>query len=969
MSILGRNANDNIAKWGLRQSPIQKEIKTADGTTHQVQSIVKIPVTFNKVTHKIELLVVPEISRPLILGTNFWQAFNLTVALPNVDAIISDEIPASESPTRIYHQLNDVQSRQMKKTISHFRFSKPDELTCTKLIFHKIDTGTAKPIKQRPHQVSPYMQKAINEEIDRLLSLGIIERATSPTWLSPIHPVKKSNGRVRLCLDARKLNEHTVKNSYPQQNANRILQRIQGTQFLSTIDLSDAYYQIPIAPECRNHTAFSVSSKGTYRFIRMANGLCNASSTLCELVDTILGCDLEPFVFPYMDDFIVCTSTFEKHVEMLKEVATRLKQAGLTINAEKSYFCLRQLRFLGHIISDFGIFPDREKIRPIIEYPTPRNVKDIRRLNGMCGYYRPFLPHLSTVIAPITELLKKKYERFVWTNEANVAFENLKEILSSPPVLIPPDYSLPFTVHCDASDTGLGAVLMQTVNGAEKVIAYYSSKLSTTERNYTATERECLAVIRAIEKFLPYIGGIHFKVVSDHASLKWLQNVKDPTGKLARWAIRLQAHDFELIHRKGKDNVVPDALSRAAIDLIDYHPFTETKDENYIKLKTEISKATKPDDNYRIENDLIYQNVEKANEPQWKLLVPADKIQSVLEECHNDILSGHGGFWKTLLKVRENYTWPRMRLEIYECVKQCDICKSAKAANTNQTNLMGEFRNPESPFRQVAIDYIGPLPRSKNQFKWIFTIVDCFSKFVLLIPLREATANLTIKAIENELFLTYGVPEQIISDNGTQFKSKLFTDLMQKYQVKMHYTPNYHPQANPCEAANKTVGTMLRCYIQKNEHNNWDKILPSVKCAMNNSFHYSTLKTPYEILFGTSFKSNGKQHKTQITTDEEDRAAKLTVVRQEVQNALKHSYENSRKRYNLRARPIEYQIGDYVMKKNTVLSNKEQGITHKLLPRYDKCKILGRTGNNSYLLADERGKTIGNFPSQALKKY
>lgn len=282
---------------------------------------------------------------------------------------------------------------------------------------------------------------------------------------------------------------------------------------------------------------------------------------------------------------------------------------------------------------------------------------------------------------------------------------------------------------------------------------------------------------------------------------------------------------------------------------------------------------------------------------------------------------------------------------------------------------MGKFRHPKAPWRQVAIDFIGPLPRSKNQFKWILTIIDCFSKFVLLIPLREATANLTIRAIENELFLTYGVPEILISDNGAQFKGKQFVELMNKYSVKLQYTPNYHPQANPCEAANKTVGTMLRCHLKEKEHSNWDKFLPSIKCAMNNAFHHSTTKTPYEILFGSPLITKGFNHRTQTENNEDDRTDKLKVIHTEVQAALNSAYDKYKKHYNLRARPIEYQIGDFVWKKNTVLSNKAQGITHKFMNRYNKCKIIGRSGNNSYSLEDEHGKAIGNFPSQALKKF
>lgn len=210
----------------------------------------------------------------------------------------------------------------------------------------------------------------MNEEIDRMIQMKIIEKAVSPKWLSPIIAVKKANGKVRLCLDARELNKRTVKLSYPQQNANRILSRLRGSKYLSTIDLSDAYYQIKIEEGSRDCTSFSVSTKGTYRYIRMANGLCNAASTLCEVVDGVIGCDLEPLCFQYMDDFVIATDTFED-IKIIESVLQRLNTAGFTISLEKSKFCREKIKFLGYIISEKGVECDKEKIQTIIDYPIP----------------------------------------------------------------------------------------------------------------------------------------------------------------------------------------------------------------------------------------------------------------------------------------------------------------------------------------------------------------------------------------------------------------------------------------------------------------------------------------------------------------------------------------------------------------------------------------------------------------------
>lgn len=974
VSLLGRKANVIIPPQFLSPPTTITHIKTADGTNHAIEAVAKIPISLEHKRKIVELLVVPGISRPLILGTNFWKAFgifpSMTTEAEAEAAMISEEILKPSSPKPLhFHDLSPEQKNQLENTKSQFKFSKPNELGFTPLIEHHIDTGDAKPIKQRPHRVSPYVQEKINEEIDRMVSLGIIEKAHAPTWLSPVHPVKKSDGRVRLCLDARRVNEFTLKNAYPQQNANRILQRISGTKFLSSLDLSDAYYQIKVHPDSRNHTAFSVSSKGTYRYIRMPNGLCNASGTLCELIDNIIGCDLEPHVFPYMDDFIICTPTFELHLEMLSQVAKRLREAGLSISSTKSHFCLKQVKYLGFIISDEGIFPDPDKIRPIVEYPKPNNVKAVRRLVGMAGYYRAHIKNFSSLSSPITELLKKKYLKFQWTETANAAFLKLKEALATPPILTPPDYSKPFSIHCDASEVGLGAVLMQTIDEHEKVIAYYSTKLSPAESRYSPTERECLAVIRALEHFRTYTEGVCVNVVTDHSSLLWLKNIKEPNSKLTRWSLRLQAHDFTLTHRKGKFNVVPDALSRAPVTTIEVEKLPQSTDPDYLQLLEKAKQNELDSEKYRIENDILLINTEKTREPHWRIVIPTDFIEPTLVECHSDILAGHGGFWKTYMRVKQQYCWTTMRHDIAKFIRNCEVCKAVKPTNQNEKGTMGSFRDPKAPWRSISIDFVGPLPRSKQGHKWILTVVDNFSKYVHIIPLRDATATLATKALERDIFLRFGVPQTVILDNGTQFKSKLFNEFIEKHKVTLHFTPNYHPQANPCEAANKVIGTTIRCYLDKHQHREWDTIVYQIQCAINNTAHHSTNSTPFEIIFGRKMITAGDRHDlttgNDIETDE--LLPKLQIIRQEVRTALREAHEKSTKQYNLRARPNKHEIGDQVWKKNTVLSNKTDGIMHKLLKRYDKCTVIAHAGHNIYTLADEKGRTIGNFHSKMLK--
>lgn len=291
----------------------------------------------------------------------------------------------------------------------------------------------------------------------------------------------------------------------------------------------------------------------------------------------------------------------------------------------------------------------------------------------MVGWYGRFIRDFSTLTAPISELLKKEKTRFEWAERANEAFEKLKKALVSTPVLATPDFSVPFVIQTDASDVGVGAVLTQEQDGEERVIAYMSQKLSPTQRRYHVTERECLAVLCAIEKFRPYVEGVRFTVITDHASLMWLNNLKDPTGRLARWALRLQAYDFDLRYRKGSLNVVPDALSRAieAMEAIDRTDF-ESKDPCYNSIIAIANGRGQAKKSYLIQDGKIYCRIQEANNIAhvgWKLCVPSEAVEEIIRENHDNVFAAHGGFHKTMNRLRERYYWPEMKKDVRAYVK------------------------------------------------------------------------------------------------------------------------------------------------------------------------------------------------------------------------------------------------------------------------------------------------------------
>ncbi|KAK9709956.1 RNase H-like domain found in reverse transcriptase [Popillia japonica] len=250
-------------------------------------------------------------------------------------------------------------------------------------------------------------------------------------------------------------------------------------------------------------------------------------------------------------------------MEILSKVCERLSNAGLTLGKDKCQFCRSELQYLGYVVDGNGLHVDPSKVEAILQIPTPSKVSDVRSMIGTASWYRRFIPNFSTVIQPLTELLHKN-TKFCWIARQEEAFKKVKEHLISAPVLSCPNFDLPFIVQTDASAYGIGAVLTQNyADQGEKVICYLSRSLTKQERKFSTTERECLAVLWSIEKLRPYLEGTHFTVITDHWSLCWLNNLRDPTGRLARWSLKLQQYSFDLVHRKGKENVVPDMLSRS----------------------------------------------------------------------------------------------------------------------------------------------------------------------------------------------------------------------------------------------------------------------------------------------------------------------------------------------------------------------------------------------------------------------
>lgn len=610
-----------------------------------------------------------------------------------------------------------------------------------------------------------------------------------------------------------------------------ILSRLNETHFISSIDLKDAFWQVELAEGSREKTAFSVPCRPHYQFRRMPFGLCNSAHTICRLMDLVIPAELRDHVFVYIDDLLVVSEDLETHLIRLNLVAEALRSANLTINVDKSKFLMRSIKYLGHIIGAGCIKPDPDRVTAISEYSQPKTTRQIRSFLGMAGWYQRYIANFSAIAAPVTDLLGGK-SKFVWTPEAQSAFETLKTKLLSAPLLAHPDFSRPFVIQCDACTTGVGSVLYQLDEaGNEKPIAFMSKKFNSAQRNYTITELECLAAVLSVKRFRGFIEGMEFKVVTDHASLKWLMG---------------QGFNFTIKHRKGSANVVPDALSRVHIEEVGgnsvLHIDLESEHFNaaeYEQLRCTIRENADRLPDTKVLDGKVYKKSEFSSGDVfhdttcWKLWVPERLRGSLLASAHEPPMSAHGTWCgQNYRRLKRLFYWSGLSVAVRQMVLECSTCSETKFGASTLRPPMGQQILTERPFQFVYTDLLGPYPRSKCGSTHVLVVLDKFTKFVLLQPLRKANAKEIVAFLEQQVFQVFGTPEVVYSDNGVQYKSKEFCALLEKYGVKHLTSATHAPQANASERVNRSVLAAIRSYLDVDQ-SLWNVQLPAIATQLH----------------------------------------------------------------------------------------------------------------------------------------
>lgn len=708
------------------------------------------------------------------------------------------------------------------------------------------------------------LKKYIKENLEK----GFIRPSKSPAG-APVMFVKKHDGSLRLCVDYRKLNAITIRNSYPIPRINDLIECFKGSTIFSRLDLRSAYNLVRVKEGQEYLTAFR-TPLGHFEYLVMPFGLRNAPAVFQRFIQDIFSNVIGKFVQIYLDDIIIYSKNEKFHVKHVQYVLKTLINNGLYAKLEKCEFHVKETSFLGFNISTNGLTMDKDKLKSINDWPVPKNIKELQGFLGLCNFYRKFITNFAKIMEPLRSLLRKN-NTYKWNDNANTAFNNLKKAFTCAPILIYPDTEKEFTVETDASDFAIGCILSQqsSKDNEQHPIAFYSRSLTKAEVNYAIYDKELLAIIVAFEVWRHHLEGAKFpiKVISDHRNLLYFKKPQRLNSRQIRWSIFLSRFDFRISYRPGAQGGKPDALSRRPDYKINVplEPHTLLKKNNFCFALPEhvtrlrdlqksdeycIKILTKIKDNlgnirsslFKINNNILYF--------RGKIVLPATKIPHVLKSFHDSPTSGHQGIERTMETIKRYYWWPKMQDDIVNYVKSCEICGKNKLRRHKPYGELQPLPIPSRPWEIIGVDFIVQLPNSQD-CTCIMVVSDHLTKMIHLIPSTDVpSAELTAKLLLFNVFRFHGFPKIIVSDHGSQFSSTFWTSLCSTLDAKPRLATAHHQQSNgQVERANAVIEQYLRCYCSSAQHE-WCYFLPLCEMAYNNSFHKSINKSPFNANYG-----------------------------------------------------------------------------------------------------------------------
>lgn len=977
-------------------------IKTAVGhKSVEIRNIVLLPIALGPVMLDVGCVIVPGLVNQIILGFDWLKMNQVTISLEKEKRglLIKNNgkvnlIEFFDQGLEVNHN-NVIEVRNDKEELEKL-LKKYEKLFVPKLgrancYQHRILMETQVPIIKRTYPIPYAYREKIGEKLREMEEQGIISRTCTP-YCSPLTFTLKKDGTIRVLLDARELNKYMIPETEKPPLQLDVMNAFHGVNYISVIDLNNAYFQIPISEGSKKYTGFSFNGK-SYVYNVLPQGLKTSVGSFSRAMDIILGHEVREFCVNYLDDLAVITpGTLEEHISHVDVVLSKLEKAGLTCNLNKCKFLTQEVKMLGYVITTRGISTDPDKVKAIREFPAPMKLKQLRAFLGLCNFYRRFIPGYSVHIQPLCSLLKKEKE-WKWGEEEIKAFEKVKELFIRTIQLHHPDVSKPYYLQTDASGVGLAGVLyQQDEEGGIKIIGFHSKALKGAELNWTVTEQEFYSVISCLTKFETYLRGSRVIIKTDHKALIFVKTWRLYNARVTRWVNYLENFHYEIFHVKGKENIVPDILSR-------YPPESDrTQEDKLVMPKIMYMRVVENDNlNERLrdlsrlqKNDPeLHKLIERVGQKSggnskinriaerceikdeilyYKPVTSLGKVLVLPEELREDVIKqvhremGHQGQYKVIKYIRDRFYWRGLTRQVKRVIRKCHDCQMTKNETVKRvgpcqpivTNDIGEL---------VMVDLYGPLPTGLFGMNYILVLQDSFSKFIKLYELRKATSNAVLGRVRK--FFELIKPKAIMSDNGSQFTSRIWNETMQQEGVKVIHTTVRNPRPNTTERVNRELGRLFRTYCRTN-HRGWVTVLPRIEELYNNTFHESTKYTPCEVMYG---------HPTRLSIDAninyEETRVDIEGIREAVRANLRKSGENRRVKFDQRYRLVQFQIGDFVKIRRLNKSDAKQKITRKFESLYEGPYVIARNPyKNVYILVDPKtNKERGKFNTIHLARY
>jgi hypothetical protein len=783
------------------------------------------------------------------------------------------------------HIKSKEQAELFDKIIKQYNrlfFLDNDEFSEIKDFTAEIQLKDEIPINIKQYRTPFGVRDQLKEEIEKMENDGIIEESNT-VFNSPVLILKKSpdpitkKPRFRIVVDFRHINKKVIEQSYPLPRMDEIMNELGEAKFYTSADIHNAYHQIKISESSKKYLGFSVNNK-KYTYKRLPQGISIAPFIFQSYIMKLMSGINPECINLFLDDILIKGKTLKEIYDNTIRVFDILLRNNIKLNAKKTILFANEILFLGMRISSQGIHPDVERIKKVINWPKPTTVKQVQRFLGFVSYYRKFIPKCYHLADPLYQLLRKE-NSFEWTQDCENSFEELKSRITSAPILAIPRTDSKFILTTDACSKGFGAVLSQIQDNVERPIAFWSKRIhdKTISKQKASHNFEFEALKAALHEFTPFLKHAgKFLVRTDNIALaSILKNTDKNSERKMEWLIQLEGFDFDIQHIKGEKIPHADALSRLYV--------------------------------IRSQNDIL----------------------NALNEAHDSAVGGHRDFLTTYNRLKDlNIIWPAMTKDIKQYIRTCDLCQKNKVTRYTKQK-MKITDTPGEVWEKIILDMVGPVDLSINDNKYILTCRCLFSKYVIALPMKNASAEEVAKTFM-KIITTYGSPKIILTDQGTNFMSKMFKNLCKMFKIDKIESTVYRPQTQgSLEVFHRTLKTYIMIFVKNTRA--WDEILDLACFSYNTSVNKVTKYTPFEIMFGrkvtipSTFQSKPLTHFSNYDDYLEKLKQNMRYSFDKIKENIEIEKEQRKKTYDRNANEKSFNIGDEILmlNENYSLRNKQ----------------------------------------------